>query len=46
MPAPHSIMSPALAQAEQDHLILLGDTKQLLLSLFLTKATIKNKLGF
>lgn len=43
MPALNIIVRLALAQTEQDHLILLGNTKQLQLSLLLAKATMKNK---
>lgn len=45
MPASHIIVRPALAQAKQDHLILLGDTEQLQLSLFPAKTTVKRRKG-
>lgn len=43
MPAPQIIVRPALAQTGQDHLILLGNTEQLQLSLLLAKAATKSK---
>lgn len=43
VPAPHIIVRPALAQTALDHLILLGNTQQLQLSLLLAKATMRSK---
>ena len=43
MQVPHTIVRPAVTQAELDHLILLGNVEQLLLPPLLAKATVESK---
>lgn len=43
MQVPRTIVRPAVTQAKLNHLILLGNVEQLLLSPLLAKATVKSK---